>query len=224
VFEVMESSTTVRPIGRADARRATQLAGNPALLWVGRLNANKDPLTVLDGFERCAALLPTASLTMVYGTDELLPDVRARLQSSATLRDRVTLVGRVPHQRVGSFFSAADMFVVGSHHEGSGYALLEACACGVVPIVTDIPSFRAITARGSWAALWTPGDAAAFADAVVRAARSDPGRSRPAIEEHFNRCLSWPAIGRRAVEIYGAVAASRHAALTAAACASRTNR
>jgi glycosyltransferase involved in cell wall biosynthesis len=216
VFDVMEASTAIRPIGRDEARRATQLTGDPAVLWVGRLNANKDPLTVLEGFERCAALLPAASLTMVYGTDELLADVRARLQASTKLRERVTLVGRVPHERIASFFSAADMFVVGSHHEGSGYALLEACACGVVPVVTDIPSFRAITARGSCGALWAPGDAEACAAALVRIARSDLGSIRAGLMEHFNRCLSWSAIGRRAVEIYRTVVAARRAGLTAA--------
>ena len=29
------------------------------MLWVGRLNANKDPMTVFDGFERSLARLPT---------------------------------------------------------------------------------------------------------------------------------------------------------------------
>jgi glycosyltransferase involved in cell wall biosynthesis len=216
VFEVMEASTAIRPIARDEARRATNISGDPAVLWVGRLNANKDPLTVLEGFERCAAHLPTASLTMIYGTEELLPDLRARLQSSATLRERVTLVGRVPPERMAPFLSAADLFVVGSHHEGSGYALLEACACGVLPVVTDIPSFRAITAGESWGALWTSGDAVAFADALMRAARSDSKSIRLGLLEHFDRCLSWPAIGRRAIEIYGTVVATRSAGLAAA--------
>jgi glycosyltransferase involved in cell wall biosynthesis len=214
VFDVMEASTTIRPIARDEARRATNISGDPAVLWVGRLNANKDPLTILDGFERCTGHLPRASLTMIYGTDELLPDVRARLQASASLRERVALVGRIPHERMAPFFSAADVFAVGSHHEGSGYALLEACACGVLPVVTDIPSFRAITGAESWSVSWTPGDAPGFADALVRATRSDPGPIRLALTEHFERSLSWPAIGRRAVEIYRTVVASRRAGLS----------
>ena len=56
-----------------------------------------------------------------------------------------------------TFYSAADLFVVGSHHEGSGYALMEACACGAVPVVTGIPTFRLLTGSGSIGALWTPG-------------------------------------------------------------------
>ena len=43
-----------------------------------------------------------------------------------------------------NYYGAADVFVSGSHSEGSGYALIEAMSAGVVPVVTDIPSFRAI--------------------------------------------------------------------------------
>ena len=142
VYEVMEASTTFRPIPRAEARVVTGIDGEPAVLWVGRLTANKDPLTVVDGFEQSLRDLPAATLTMIYDCDELLPLVRARVRSSP-LRDRVRLVGPVAHERLPAFYSAADLFVLGSHQEGSGYALLEACACGVLPVVTDIPSFRA---------------------------------------------------------------------------------
>ena len=99
--------------------------------------------------------------------------MRERVQRSPALRDRVRLVGAVPHDRMAPFYSAADLFVVGSHHEGSGYALMEACACGAVPVVTDIPTFRLLTAGGSVGALWTPGDAAGCARALVDVGRRD---------------------------------------------------
>src|SRR4029077_4802153 len=118
----------------------------------------KDPLTVLDGFERSLDLMPGAALTMIYSTDELLSAVRERVERSPSLIERVRLAGVVARERMASYFSAADVFVLGSHHEGSGYALMEACACGAVPVVTDIPTFRLIT-EGVVGALWTPGDA-----------------------------------------------------------------
>lgn len=210
-YEVMESSTTLRPDpatwgdgGHWRGRRS------PAMLWVGRLSANKDPLTVLDGFERSLAQLPEAMLTMVYGEDDLLPAVKARVDGSMALRERVRLVGAVPHDGMPAYYHAADVFIVGSHHEGSGYALLEASACGVVPVVTDIPSFRALTGGGSVGALWTPGDAASCARALVDASRRDPAAERVRVVEHFEREFSWSAIGRRAVAIYREVIERRN--------------
>jgi glycosyltransferase involved in cell wall biosynthesis len=209
VYEAMEASVSFRAMPRDEARASSGLAGEPAILWVGRLNANKDPLTVLDGFERALAALPGATLTMAYGSDDLLPDVRARIAASGRLRERVRLMGRVDPSRLRAFYSAADVFVLGSHHEGSGYALLEACACGAVPVVTDIPSFRAITADGTLGRLWPPGDAAALAAALDQIGRANCTELRARILDHFERTLSWPAIGRAAVAAYNDAADRR---------------
>ena len=199
---VMEASTALCAVPRGVAREETGLHGSPAILWVGRLNANKDPLTVLDGFERALYDLPHATLTMIHGTGELIEAVRARIVRSARLRDRVRLAGVVPHERMAAFYSAADLFVVGSHHEGSGYSLMEASACGAVPVVTDIPTFRLLTGGGATGALWNTGDAADCARALVDAGRRDVDAARLRLAGHFARELSWDAVGRRALEIY----------------------
>lgn len=209
VFEVIEGSRQIVRMPRELARARSGLRGDPALLWVGRLNANKDPLTVLDGFERVLAALPAARLAMAYQTDELLPEVQARLARAPALAARVDLLGRWPHQRMAELLSAADLFVLGSHREGSGYALIEALACGAVPLVTDIPSFRAITDGGRLGQLWPPGDAATLARALLVLARRDLAPTRAAMAAHFERVLSWPAIGRRALAAYHEVLARR---------------
>ena len=201
-YQVMEGSTTLRGMSQVAARAASAVRGSPACLWVGRLNRNKDPLTVLDGFERSVAELPDAELTMVYSADDLLREVRARIDASPALRSRVRLAGRVPHDRMASFYSAADLFVLGSHHEGSGYALMEALACGTAPVVTNIPTFRLLTQGGALGALWTPADPNACARAMVDVASGDMGALRTRIAEHFEREFGWPAVGRRAVSIY----------------------
>ena len=210
-YLVMEASTTFQPLPRASAVQASGLTGMPAVLWVGRLDANKDPLTVVDGFERALPALPGASLTMIFGTDELLPDVRHRIETSSALRGRVRLVGEVPHAQLPAFYSAADLFIVGSHREGSGYALMEACACGAVPAVTDIPTFRLLTADGSLGALWTAGDAIDCGRALVQLGQSDLAARRAQVADHFARTLSWPAVGRRALDIYAEVLKKRGA-------------
>jgi glycosyltransferase involved in cell wall biosynthesis len=202
VYEVLEASTRLRPMDRTEARRTIGVQGSPAVLWVGRLNANKDPLTVLDGFERSLADLPDATLIMIYGEDDLLDDVQRRVSGSPALAAHVRLAGRVPHDRIAGYCSAADLFVLASHREGSGYALLEACACGAVPVVTSIPTFRAITANGAIGALWKPSDPVACAQALVGAARQDLTLARAQVIEHFERSLSWSAVGRQAMAAY----------------------
>jgi glycosyltransferase involved in cell wall biosynthesis len=205
----MPASSTLHPKPRAAGRAESGVAGSPAILWVGRLDANKDPLTVLEGFERALPALPQATLTMIYGGGDLLTAVQERQRRSPALSDRVRLVGAVPHERMASFFSAADLFVVGSHQEGSGYSLMEACACGAVPVVTDIPTFRLLTGAGSVGALWAPGDAGGCAAALGAVGRRDLHAERARLADHFTRELSWDAVGSRAMEIYRKVLESR---------------
>jgi glycosyltransferase involved in cell wall biosynthesis len=209
LHQVLESSTTFAEMPRDGARGASSVEGDPAILWVGRLNANKDPLTVLDGVERALRELPGGRLTMVYGEGDLEAAVRERVEQSSVLRSRVRLVGRVPAQRMPAFYSAADLFVLGSHHESCGYALLEALACGAVPVVTDVPSFRAVTDDGRIGRLWPPGDAGACARALVEAGQLDLAVEQRRVIAHFAQTLSWPAVGRAAAEIYAAVVKER---------------
>src|ERR1044072_1745210 len=61
IHEMPESSTTLKAKDKAQARRNLQLVGNKLLfLWVGRLNANKDPLTVLKAFRQFVKSNPLA--------------------------------------------------------------------------------------------------------------------------------------------------------------------
>ncbi len=202
VREVPEASRNVRRLPRAVARERSRLTGAPAILWVGHLTARKDPLTVVEGFARALAQLPDAQLTFVYRDTTLLAPLRDRVESSSLLLGRVHLRGPLPAEDLAAFYSAADVFVLGSHGEGSGYALLEALSSGVVPVVTDIPSFSALTAGGRLGALWPPGDATALASALTRIGRSDLESLRHQVLAHFERELSWPAVGRRALAIY----------------------
>jgi glycosyltransferase involved in cell wall biosynthesis len=202
VYDVMEASTDFRrrPAARANA--------GLSVLWVGRLNANKDPLTVLEGFAGFAEAEPRATLTMVYDGGDLEPAVRAAIEGDARLRPRAALRGFVPHPQLEPLYAAADVFVLGSAHEGSGYAVIEAMACGAVPVLPDIASFRGLTGRGAIGVLWRRGDAASLSAALTQLARSDRQAQHDACCRRFAEHYSWEAIGRRALAIYRALSRS----------------
>lgn len=198
ILEVMEASTKLRRV----ALPTPVLPGNPAILWVGRLIPEKDPLTVLDGFRRALPAIPGAHITFIYREDPLGAAMRGVVAKSPELVERVHLLGAVPHARIAEYYSSAHIFVLGSRREGSGYALIEALACGVVPIVTSIPSFRALTADGRLGELFPPGDAQALSEAFVRAAGSDLSSQRGQILADFESRLRWKALAVRALEYY----------------------
>jgi glycosyltransferase involved in cell wall biosynthesis len=209
VYELLESSTRMCPVSRSEARRSSGVDGDPALLWVGRLNGNKDPLTVLEGFGRIVDDWPAATLTIVSGGGDLAAAVEAALRASPRMASRVRLAGEIPHAALPAYYSAADLFVLGSHREGSGYALLEACACGAVPVVTDIPAFNMITGGGAIGALWVAGQPASFDAAVRRLLTTDLTAHRTRVLERFDGSLSWRAVGRQALSACQDVVARR---------------
>jgi glycosyltransferase involved in cell wall biosynthesis len=200
VLEIVESGTTMRLVDKERARQAIGVTADPLILWVGRLTTNKDPLTVLSGLEQALPALPNARVVMVFADDTLLPDVEERVRRSSILQARVTLAARVSRDEMPNYYSAADIFISGSHYEGSGYALIEAMSAGLVPIVTDIPSFRSIA--GDCGERWQPGDANEFASAVRRVAAIDLSDQRARVRAQYDRVLRWEAIARRTVSDY----------------------
>jgi glycosyltransferase involved in cell wall biosynthesis len=206
VFEVLEGSSDFTPGDRDVARQATGMSGDPCLLWTGRLDANKDPHTVLAAFERAAAKLPDARLWCCFGTSPLLHEVQQRIASSPLLVGRVTLLGTRPHAEMELRFRAADFFVQASHREGSGYSLLEALACGTTPLMTDIPATRKIA--GDVGSLTPVGDAGALSDAMIAWSARDRAALRRAARARFDDTLTFDAIGNQLRAVYVAMASS----------------
>ena len=203
IYELPGSSCSFQPRDQTEARRATGLAGNPCLLWVAHLDRNKDPLTVLEAVARAAEKLPGLQLWCCFGQTPLLMEVQARIAADPRLTGRVHLLGAQPYERIEQLMSAADFFVQGSHHESTGYSLLEALACGLPPLVTDIPSFRTLV--GEEGALWRVGDAAQLARLLVELSTESPAvaaRRRAATRQRFEACWSPAALGRRLCAVY----------------------
>jgi glycosyltransferase involved in cell wall biosynthesis len=202
VVEFMETSSAFQRIDRDEARRETGMAGNPVFLWVGRLDPIKDPLTALRGFERIIEECPDATLYVHFLADTLLADVGAFVSSRPALVDRVHLRGPAPFERMELIYNSADFLLQASLREFSGCAVLEAMSCGVIPIVTDIPSFRAMTGNGTQGVLFTPGEPESIRLSFRRLARRDlPERSK-AVRAYFDANLGFPALARQLDRVY----------------------
>ena len=103
------------------------------LLAVGNLVALKRHRLMIEAL----AQLPAAELVIVGEGPE-----RAALERLARDRGvagRVRLIGRVPQDRLPAIYSAADLLLLVSRHEGSPNALLESMACGTPVLVSDMP-------------------------------------------------------------------------------------
>jgi glycosyltransferase involved in cell wall biosynthesis len=209
-FAVREWASSFEPIPQAAARFQTGLSGSPLVLWVGRLDAVKDPLTAIEGFCLMARDFPDARLALVYQRSPALAAVRALTERHA-LTERVSFVGAVANSDLPRYYSSADLFLTSSHWEGSNYALIESMACGLWPVCSSNPSHRGML-DGQVGTLFEPGDARACASALREAAvvSNDTriGRARQ-VRAHFDRSLSWPALVRQSFDAYEVMLAAR---------------
>jgi glycosyltransferase involved in cell wall biosynthesis len=203
VAEIMEVSSPFRGLPRAQARQRLGLTGDPVFVWSGRLCSLKDPLTALRGFARIAGSWKESRLYMAFATDELRSEVQQFIAEEG-LGGHVKLLGRLPHRDMEALFSGGEFFLQASHREWGGNSLLEAMSCGAIPVVTDIPSFRAITSAGRFGRLFPIGDDHALAASVTALEPTEIQQLGASIRKHFQQNLSYPALARSYERLFSA--------------------
>jgi glycosyltransferase involved in cell wall biosynthesis len=201
IFELLEASTNFTQKDKQESKNRTEITGETNFLWVGRLNANKDPLTVLTGFGQYLQINPDAKLYMIYQTEDIVNDVMQLFASNKILSNAVVLVGKVPNTELPYWYSAADFYISGSHKEGSGYALLEAMACGCIPVVTAIPSYQKIAGSSKCGFLYPPGNATALARLLGIINNLDREKFSAQNLNYFNQNLTFKSIANDLVDI-----------------------
>ncbi len=93
---------------------------------------------LLAAFEEAAAQNP--ELRLILLGDGSLHDQFMKLLENESLRDKVFIGGRVPNEDLNQYYGAADVYVTPSHVDGSSVSLMEALACGLPAIASDIPA------------------------------------------------------------------------------------
>lgn len=201
-FELPSSSTSFVRKDKATCKQQTGLNGNFNFLWVGRLNGNKDPLTVVHAFARYTRINPAARLYMVYQHNELLPEIIAVKKEDAVLEQALILVGLLPNDELEIWYNAADYFISGSHHEGGSYALTEAMACGCIPIVTDIPAAMKTIDNGKAGYYYEAGNSDDLFSLLSSLQEEDQPAMSDLVHAQFERELSPGAIASKLLNVY----------------------
>jgi glycosyltransferase involved in cell wall biosynthesis len=75
---------------------------------------------------------------LILGEGPLTNTFKAKMDGF-TKSGHVRFVGAVPHDKVVDYLSAADIYVSTSFSDGTSASLLEAMACSLTPLVTEIP-------------------------------------------------------------------------------------
>ena len=199
---VTGASACIAKKDRGACKKKLSLTGNSNFLWAGRLNENKDPLTVLRAFAQHVLINPAAMLYMVYQTGELLEEVKKMIQEKDALRNHVHLIGHLPQAVLADWYNAADFFITGSHAEAAGYALLEAMSVGCIPVVTDIPSFKQLLGNGQVGYLFKPGDEQGLIHILNGLCGTDTSVLSSNTEAYFHQHLGFSSVAENMYSLF----------------------
>tara|TARA_R110002049_G_scaffold246847_4_gene420947 strand:+ start:661 stop:1749 length:1089 start_codon:yes stop_codon:yes gene_type:complete len=175
-----------------------QVIRNPnSYLWVARLNNNKNPLMVITTFIEFLEKEPTAKLTMVYSSFELLKELKQIINQHPLAKNNIKLLGKVPHEKLEKIYQQHDFFILASYYEGGSFSLIESMACGCIPIVSYIPANLYMTNDGDCGFLFNPNNK----DELLRCLKTSQVINKEHYRENvsivFNQKLTFQAIARK---------------------------
>lgn len=172
----------------------------PLLLSVGRLAPEKNPDLLLRAFGLVAAADPRAWLLLVGGGDEA--GRLRRLAAGVGVGDRVRFVGEVPHEAVGRYYAAADLFLFASTSEAQGLVVLEAMARGRPVVAVASPTIAEVVRDGIEGCLTGDGPEALAAAAVALLRDPDRRRAMGHQARERSRAFSAEASADRVLALY----------------------
>jgi glycosyltransferase involved in cell wall biosynthesis len=169
------------------------------ILYLGTLEPRKN----LGMLVRAYARLPQrhAVRLVLAGARGWQADPILSLIEELGLSQNVILTGYIPSETLPLWYNAAEVFVYPSVYEGFGIPALEALACGVPVIASNVTSLPEVVGKAG--VLLPPADEQAWADAIA-ALLDDPQRRRElgALGEQRARMFTWKETARRTAESY----------------------
>lgn len=184
------------PMPTLEARRRLGLdAEGPMVLSVGSQDEVKGTRYLL---EAVAMLGEIPGLRLVLVGDGPLRATLERLGQELAISERVLFAGKRSHAEIPLWMNAADVFCLPSLREGHPNVVMEALACGIPVVASDVGAVCEVL-RPEAGIVVPPADAAALAQALRAALHRC--WNRDAIRNTVSGA-SWEACARRYVNWY----------------------
>ena len=146
------------------------------VLMVGRLLLEKGVREFVDAARLVRTKLPDTSFSLAGGADPNNPSsIDERVIAEWKRKGDVSFLGHT--EEVRDLLQAADLVVLPSYREGAPLSLIEAAACGLPLVATDVPGCREVVLHKVNGLLVPPKNSQLLSEAIVELLL-DPERRR----------------------------------------------
>ena len=215
-IEVIPCGTDIQnfhAIPKSEARAELGLPSDEQIvLYVGRFDQRKGIETLV----RAVAMLKhnatnTAKLRLVIvgGSEPGKSDYVERERIGALvemlgLTENTLFAGRVGHDRLPLYYTAADVCVIPSHYEPFGLVAIEAMACGTPVVASDVGGLKFTVVPEETGLLVPPHHVEGFAAAINRILSDDiwTHKLRKRASERVQQNFSWSGVAVQLSDLY----------------------
>jgi glycosyltransferase involved in cell wall biosynthesis len=151
-------------------RAELKLGTAPVILSPRGVNPIYNLDTIIRALPGVRSVVPEATLLLRdYNTDPVYKGFLEDLIASLDLAGVVRWIGRIePWERLADYYRLADVVVSVPNSDGTPVSVLEALACGIPVIVTDLPALREWLIADESALFVPVGDSNALSAAICR--------------------------------------------------------
>ncbi len=204
-------TTNFRLTSKTQARTKLKLdSREKVILYVGRFDERKGIETLVRAFALLKERdLKNIKLMIVGGSSANMPDgaERGRIENIVNelgLKDSTIFVGRIGHDVLPLYYTAADVCVIPSHYEPFGLVAIEAMACGVPVVASNVGGLKFTIIPEETGLLVEPKDVEAFAEGIQRILFDDlwVRKMRKQASANVNQRFSWTGVAIQLSELY----------------------
>ncbi len=152
-----------------EKKRETRLkytSGKPYLLYLGAIHPRKNILTLINGFNQFKAERKTDVQLVIAGRTAWQTEEVTNAITQSPWKQDIKLPGYVATAEAVALVGSAEAMVYPSLYEGFGLPLLEAMACGVAVICSNVSSLPEVA--GNAALLFDPHRSDELAQQMIR--------------------------------------------------------
>ncbi|NLY74016.1 MAG: glycosyltransferase family 4 protein [Firmicutes bacterium] len=198
-------SSAYRPLPKAETKdRLWKTYGlkKPYILYVGGLNPRKNVAELIYAYSKIRRLLPEGQSLVILGPEGRHRSKLQLLGEALNLTaEELIFPGFIDTSELPYFYNGADLFVYPSLYEGFGLPPIEAMACGIPVITSDVSSMPEVV--GDAAVKVNPYDTLALAEAILKVLTVDSLRLELSAKGlRHSAKYTWNKIANQVLQVY----------------------